>query len=151
MKIFSQIRLGGMLITPFFIVVQKTNEIIGPKPSKILFFSGSYDDILSIGLEDMLISVDTTPCRVRSGRGGGGCPPGICKKSDVQKYILYVFLPAAGGKFLEIFSPEIQFLKGFEGYLTSKSQKNSPAAQLGIWSQLTPGSQLTNEFLFGPN
>jgi hypothetical protein len=47
MKIFSQIRLGGMLITPFFIVVQKTNEIIGPKPSKILFFSGSYDDILS--------------------------------------------------------------------------------------------------------
>ena len=53
----------------------------------------------------------------------------VCKKSDVQKYILYVFLPAAGGNFLAICSPEMQFLKGFEGYLTSKSQKFSPAAQ----------------------
>ena len=39
------------------------------------------------------------------------------------------FLPAAGGIFLAICSPEMQFLKGFEGYLTLKSQKKSPAAQ----------------------
>jgi hypothetical protein len=35
------------IFTLFFIVVQKTNGIIGAKPSKILFFSGSYEDILS--------------------------------------------------------------------------------------------------------
>ena len=52
-----------------------------------------------------------------------------CKKSDVQKYILYVFLPAAGGKFIDICSPEMQFLQGLEAYLTSKSQIFSPAAQ----------------------
>ena len=53
----------------------------------------------------------------------------VCKKSDVQKYILYVFLPAAGGKFLDICSPEMQFLQGFEGYLTSKSLKKTLASQ----------------------
>ena len=35
-------------------------------------------------------------------------------------------MPAAGGKFLAICSPEMHFLKGFEEYLTSKSQKFSP-------------------------
>ena len=56
----------------------------------------------------------------------------VCKKSvksDAQKYILYGFLPAAGGNFLDICSSEMQFLQGFEGYLTSKSQKKSPATQ----------------------
>ena len=48
--------------------------------------------------------------------------------NDVQKY-MYGFLPAAVGNFLAICSPEMHFLKGFEEYLTSKSQKFSPAAQ----------------------
>jgi hypothetical protein len=35
-----------------------------------------------------------------------------------------VFLPAAGGKFLAICSPEMQFLKGFEGVFNLEISKN---------------------------
>ena len=39
------------------------------------------------------------------------------------------FCPPQAENFETFVSPEMQFLQGFEGYLTSKSQKISPAAQ----------------------
>ena len=88
------------------LLVQKTSGIIGSKPSKIVLLVQKTSGMI------------------------GPKPSKIRQPNDVQKYILYGFLPAAGGKFLAICSPEMHFLKSFEEYLTSKSQKFSPAAQV---------------------